>query len=199
MTATTITQKEIVLWLFKDLTIEYNSSTIAKKINKTRVGAFKALNELEKDIIVKGRNYGKARFYEINYDDEYALKNVETLLMEEANKCKRWKEEFYELFQYCKIIVLFGSIIRNEHKANDIDLLLIFDKKYNDQINAIIKKKNNLLIKKIHPIKQTLDDIKKNIIEQDKVILDAIRTGVVLYGYEKYIELIKKCHNQKTK
>ena len=191
MTAVTPLEKKIVLKLFKDFTIDYNSSSIAKVLNKTRVGTFKALNSLEKDSIVKGRILGKARFYRINLEDEYARKNVETLLMEEAKSYTRWKDELNELFRLTHIVILFGSIIRNEEKANDIDLLLVFDKKNNNKVNQFIKEKNQLLIKKLHPIKQTRDDLRKNILKRDKVILDAIRSGIVLHGYGKIMGMIK--------
>ena len=191
MTATTPLEKKIVLKLFKDFTVDYNSSSIAKVLNKTRVGTFKALNSLEKDSIVKGRILGKARFYRINFEDEYAGRNVETLLMEEAKSYTRWKDELNELFRLTHIVILFGSIIRNEEKANDIDLLLVFDKKNNNKVNQFIKEKNQLLIKKLHPIKQTRDDLRKNILKRDKVILDAIRSGIVLHGYGKIMGMIK--------
>ena len=191
MTAVTPLEKKIVLKLFKDFTIDYNSSSIAKVLNKTRVGTFKALHSLEKDSIVKGKILGKARFYRINLEDEYARKNVETLLMEEAKSYTRWKDELNELFRLTHIVILFGSIIRNEEKANDIDLLLVFDKKNNNKINQFIKEKNQLLIKKLHPIKQTRDDLRKNILKRDKVILDAIRSGIVLHGYGKIMGMIK--------
>lgn len=191
MTAATPLEKKIVLRLFKDFTVDYNSSSIAKILNKTRVGTFKALNGLEEDLIVKGRTLGKARFYRINLEDEYARKNVETLLMEEAKNHTRWEDELKELFGLTHIIILFGSIIRNEEKANDIDILLVFDEKNNNKINQIIKEKNQLLIKKLHPIKQTKSDLRKNIIKRDKVVIDAIRNGIVLHGYEKIIGVIK--------
>ena len=191
MTAATQLEKEIVLRLFKDFTIDYNPSSIAKVIGKTRVGTFKALNSLEKDSIVTGKNMGKARFYKINFKDDYAIKNVETLLMEEAKNYIRWKDELNPLFSLTDIIILFGSIIRNEEKANDVDVLLVFNKKNNDKINRFIKEKNLLLIKKLHPIKQTKEDLRKNIIKRDKVIINAVKTGIVLHGYEKITELIK--------
>ncbi|MAE42302.1 hypothetical protein CMO93_00910 [Candidatus Woesearchaeota archaeon] len=196
MTATSLLEKKIVLRIFKDFTVDYNSSSIAKVLNKTRVGAFKALNSLEKDSIVKGRNLGKARFYEIRLEDEYARKNLETLLMEEAKNYIRWKDELSQLFELADIVILFGSIIKNEEKANDIDLLLIFDKKNNYKINQLIKEKNQLLIKKLHPIKQTRCDLRKNIIKRDKVIIDAIKNGIVLHGFEKIIGLIKNVANR---
>ena len=191
MTAATLLEKKIVLRLFKDFTMDYNSSSIAKVLDKTRVGAFKALNSLEKDTIVKGRKLGKAKFYKINLEDEYARKNVETLLMEEAKNYIRWKDELIQLFELTDIIILFGSIIRNEEKANDVDLLLVFNKKNNNKINDFIKEKNRLLIKKLHPIKQTRDDLRKNILKRDKVIIDAIKNGIVLHGHEKIIGMIK--------
>ena len=191
MTAATLLEKKIVLRLFKDFTMDYNSSSIAKVLDKTRVGAFKALNSLEKDTIVKGRKLGKAKFYKINLEDEYARKNVETLLMEEAKNNIRWKDELSQLFELTDIIILFGSIIRSEEKANDVDLLLVFNKKNNNKINDFIKEKNRLLIKKLHPIKQTRDDLRKNILKRDKVIIDAIKNGIVLHGHEKITGIIK--------
>lgn len=191
MTAATLLEKKIVLRLFKDFTVDYNSSSISKVLNKTRAGAFKALNSLEKDSIVKGRTLGKARFYKINIEDEYAKKNVETLLMEEAKKYIRWKDELRPIFEFTDIIILFGSVIRNEEKANDVDLLLVFNKKNNDKINQFIKEKNNVLIKKLHPIKQTIGDLKDNILNRDKVIIDSIKNGIFLHGYEKIADMIK--------
>jgi predicted nucleotidyltransferase len=191
MTVTTPLEKEIVLKLFKDFSSDYNPSSIAKALGKSRVGTFKALNSLESDSIVKGKTLGKARFYKINLGDEYARKNVETLLMEEAKKYSRWKDELNELFKFIDVVILFGSVIRNEDKANDIDILIVFDKKNNSSINTFLNEKNQLLIKKLHPIKQTKEDIIKNIKKQDKVVVSAIKEGVVLRGYEKIIEMIR--------
>ena len=191
MTADTPLGKEIVLKLFKDFTADYNPSSIAKILNKSRVGTFKALKSLEKDSIVKGKDMGKARFYRINLWDEYARKNVETLLMEEAKDYTRWKDELSQLSDITSIAILFGSIVTNRKKANDIDLLIVLDKKNNNKLNKFIREKNLLLIKKLHPVKQTNEDLQKNIIRKDKVIINALKYGVVLHGYEEIVELIK--------
>src|SRR3989338_941447 len=188
MTATTPLEKEIVLRLFKDFTVEYNASSVAKILNKTRAGAFKALHSLEQDSIVKGRNMGRARFYRINLEDEYARKNVETLLMEEAKNYSRWKDELSQLFILADIIILFGSVLKNEEKAKDIDLLIVLNWKNNGKLSQFIKEKNQLLIKKLHPVKQTKNDLRKNIIKRDKVVVNSIKEGVILHGYEKIIE-----------
>lgn len=191
MTATTKVEKDVIIKLVKDFTTEYNPSNIAKELGVTRVGTFKALKELEKKGLVKGRNLGKARFYTVDLKDEYTRKNVEILLMEQARAYQRWVDEFKELFDYVKIAVLFGSIIKNKDKANDIDLLLVFDVKNNNKINSIIKEKNEILIKRIHPIKQTVEDLKNNIRIKDKVILNALKEGIILHGFEELLEVIK--------
>lgn len=197
MTATTKMEKEIVLKLFKGFLSDYNPSTISNEIHKTRIGAFKALKKLEKDTIIKGKNFGKARFYSIDYNNQYALKNVETLLMEEANPYQRWKDELKELSKYADIIVMFGSFARNQNTAGDIDLLLIFDKKNSNKVNEIVKEKNQMLAKKIHPINQTINDFKDNLKKKDKVIINAVKEGIVLHGYEKYLEIISDVAGRK--
>jgi len=191
MTATTAVEKEVVLDLFKNPKTDFNASSIAKELNRTRVGTFKALKELEKDGIVKGKRMGKAIFYKINLKDDYAKKNVETLLMEEARKKQRWLDEFKELFEFAEIVIMFGSITKNEEKAGDIDLLIVLKEENNKKIDQVIKSKNELLLKKIHPVKQTKKDLIENIKKKDKVILNALKGGIVLHGFEKLIRVIE--------
>ena len=190
MTNITEKEKEIVLKIFKDFTNSYNASSISKLVKMTRVGSYKALKNLEQHGILESKRLGKAIFYKIKLNDNYAKKSVELVLMEEANQKKRWLEEFKELFDLCESVILFGSILKSEEKANDIDLLLIMDQENNTKINKFIDTKNQILLKKIHPIKQTSDDFINNVKKKDKVILDAIETGIVLSGVENYVELI---------
>ena len=112
-------------------------------------------------------------------------------LMEEAKDYTRWKDELSQLSDITSIAILFGSIVTNRKKANDIDLLIVLDKKNNNKLNKFIREKNLLLIKKLHPVKQTNEDLQKNIIRKDKVIINALKYGVVLHGYEEIVELIK--------
>ena len=64
-------------------------------------------------------------------------------------------------------------------------------------VNNLIKGKNQLLLKKLHPIKQTKKDLIKNIKIADKVVINALKEGVTLHGYEKIIELIKNAASRK--
>jgi predicted nucleotidyltransferase len=188
-------EQETLLKLFKEPYEEYNSNNLAISVGKSRIGVSKALNSLEKNNLVTGKILGKAKFYKINYNDEYARKTIELLLMDESKKYPKWKDEFKE-FQV-KILVIFGSIIKNEKEAQDIDILIVYNEKDNEQINKIIKEKNSILTKKIHPIKQTYEDIKNNILKKDKILINAIKDGIVLKGQEKIVRLMQNVTSKK--
>ncbi|MFH1134313.1 MAG: hypothetical protein V1735_07555 [Nanoarchaeota archaeon] len=183
-------EKEIVLKLFKEFHKDYNSSSIAREIGKSRVGAFKALRSLETKGFVKGKLLGKARFYTLNLESSFTRKTVELLLMEEANQKQRWVDEFRGLFPSITVATLFGSMIHNEKVANDIDLLLVYPETKNAQVNDFLKEKNEILLKRIHPVKQTKEDLENNLKRKDAVVLDALRTGVVLHGFQEWVEMI---------
>lgn len=183
---------EILLVLLKDISTDYNSNNITKKIEITPAGAFKAMKKLEKRNIIIGKKMGKAIFYKINLKDYYTFRTMETLLINEARKkASRWLHEFEDLYKHTEIVIIFGSTIRNQKKAKDIDLLTVFKKEKNNIINKIIKERRLISTKPIHIIKQTPEDLINNLKKEDKVILNAIKHGYVLHGYEKLLEVIK--------
>lgn len=196
MVFSTDLERELLLKLLKDLSKDYNPSSIAKEVNKTRMGTFKALQSLEAKGIVKGQTLGKARFYKLNLESPYARKTAELMLMDEANQHQRWVDELKELFQHVNIAIIFGSIIKDEKNAKDIDLLLVYPEKNNASVNSFIKQKNEILVKKIHPVKQTKEDLIRNLKKKDAVMLDAIRNGVVLHGFQEFVELIANVTSQ---
>jgi len=183
---------EILLVLLKDISTDYNSNNITKKIDITPAGAFKAMKRLEKRKLIIGKKMGKAIFYKINLKDYYTFRIMETLLINESRKkASRWLYEFKDLYSHTEIVIIFGSIIRNQKKAKDIDLLTIFKKENNKIINKITAERRLISTKPIHIIKQTPEDINTNLKKEDKVILNAIKNGYVLNGYEKLLKIIK--------
>ncbi|MBI4980727.1 nucleotidyltransferase domain-containing protein [Candidatus Woesearchaeota archaeon] len=184
--------KEILLCLFKDLTNYHNASSIAKEVKISRVGAYKAFKRLSKSGLLKSRKLGKSEFYTLKLGDDFVKKTLELLLMEEAReKVRRWLAEFKELSTETEILILFGSILKSETKAHDVDLLIVLKPENNKNINKLLDKKNEVLIKKIHPLKQTPEDLIKNLKKPDKVVLRAMKTGIVLYGQDKLVEVVK--------
>ena len=183
---------EILLILSKDFSTDYNANNITKKIGITPAGAFKAMKNLEKKGLITGKKMGKAVFYKVNLGDYYTFRTVETLLINESKeKASRWINEFKDLFNHIEIVVIFGSIVKYPKKANDIDLLVVFRKEKNNLVNKIIDERRALSIKAIHLIKQTPEDLNRNLKNNDKVILSAIKNGYILCGYDKLLEVVK--------
>lgn len=183
-------KQEILLRIFKNKQESYNSRSISKPIGISHAGAFKILKNLEKQNVVTSRLIGKARIYSINSNNPVALKEIELALAQEAEKHKKWIEEFKEISNKSKFIVLFGSVLRNEKEARDVDILIIAEKSKHEEINKVIKDKNKILNKKIHQIIQTDDEFKKDTGENNKAMFEIIK-GVVLFGQSEFVRLLK--------
>lgn len=185
------TERAVLLLLFKDFSTDYNANLICKKLEISRRGALKIVKKLKEQELLIGRQYGKAVFYKVNLAQAYTRKVIEVLLMEESKeKGSRWLSEFKELFPQVSIAIIFGSAIRNYDKANDIDLVVVFTKKKYKTVTEWIADKNRILLKPIHRIIQTPQDLIKNLKMPDPVIVNALRFGYILHGYEELIDAV---------
>ncbi len=190
---TTLTQKEreTVLLLFKEYTTFYNANSTSKVLNISHVGAQKILKRLLQENLVVSKTIGKSITYKLNFANDYVTPLVSFLLADEANNFKRWKEEFKELFKKDRIVMLFGSVIKDYAHAHDIDLMIVLENKDVREVNDILKKKEEILPKKLHAIKLNHQDLLDNLKKKDKAFVDIIKNAIILYGQEKYVEVLK--------
>ncbi len=191
MTALTQKERETVLILFKDYTTFYNANSISKILNISHVGAQKIFKRLLQENVVISKIIGKSITYKLNFNDNYVAQLVAFLLADEANKFKRWKEEFKELFKQDRIVMLFGSAVKDYAHAHDIDLMVVIENKDVKEVNAVLKKKEEILPKKLHSIKLNCQDLLENLKKRDKAFVDIIRNAIILYGQDKYVEILK--------
>ncbi len=189
-------EKQILIILFKDFVTRYNARSISSKVEITPRGALKALKALEKQNFVIAEPFGKAIEYKFNTESALAKKTIELFLLEEAEQeHKRWLEEFKN-FEEAEILLLFGSAARKAKMYNDVDILIVLTQENFPQIKKRIEEKNKILIKKIHPVFQAPNDLSENIKKRDQVILDAIKTGIVLKGWTQFVEVIANVTNK---
>ncbi len=191
MVTLTQNEKRALLILFKDFTNFYNANSISKLLDISHVGAQKIFKRLLEQNLLINRKIGKSIVYKLKLEDDYVRKLIAFLLADEANSFKRWKEEFRELSEKAKIVILYGSVIKNYSKANDIDVMIVIDKKDVKEIDKIIKQKQEILPKSLHAIKLTHKDMIKNLNKKNKALIDIVKNGVVIYGQDKYVEIIK--------
>jgi predicted nucleotidyltransferase len=191
MISLTKKEREALLVLFKDFTSFYNANSISKVLKISHVGAQKIFKRLLKENLVASQTIGKSIVYKLNLNDAYARQLISFLLADEANSFKRWREEFKELFKKDRIVMLFGSAIKDYAHAQDIDLMLVIENKDVEEINNILKKKEEILPKKVHSIKLTRQDLLENIKKKNKAIIDIVKNAIILYGQDKYTEILK--------
>ena len=188
-----LTEKErkALLILFKDFTNYYNANSISKILGISHVGAQKIFKRLYNNNIVTSKKIGKSIIYKLNLDNDYASRLIAFLLIEEADNFKRWKDEFKQLFKKNRIMLMFGSAIKDYSKARDIDIMAVIDKKDVKEVGNILKEKQKILPKNIHAIKLTHNDMLKNIKNKNKAMVDIIKNAIVIYGQDRYVGIMK--------
>lgn len=191
MTTLTKKERETLLILFKDYTTFYNANSISKVLNISHVGAQKIFKRLLHDNLVISKTIGKSITYKLNFNDAYVGQLIAFLLADEANNFKRWKEEFKELFRKDRIVMLFGSAIKDYAHAHDIDLMVVLENKDVKEVNEILKKKEEILPKKLHTIKINYHDLLENLKKKDNTFVNIIKNAIILYGQDKYVEALK--------
>ena len=184
-------EKKVLLVIFKDLTVFYNANSISKVVGISHIGAQKILKKAVNSNLVAATRIGKAITYQLKLSDDYVSKLISFILADEANNHKRWVEEFKELFKEDTIVLIHGSAIKKYDTARDIDILVVVDKDRFNEINKIIKARQEVLPKELHAIKMTEDDLRANIKNKNKAIIDIIKNAIVLHGQEKYVRMIK--------
>ena len=182
---------EILILLFTDYSKDYNASSLSKKVGITRRGALKIVKKLREQEIVIPRQYGKAVFYKVNLNNAYARQRIIVALMEKAReKAKRWLFEFEKLAAHAEIVIIFGSAIRNYEKAHDIDLVIVYQQKKEVAIQKEMEFRRQISLKPIHLVRQSPVDFVRNLKKPDPVLLNALRLGCVLKGYEKIVDAV---------
>jgi len=190
-----ITNNEMlfVLSIFKSPEKEYNASNMAQHLGISPMGALKIAKRLEKESILKSKQIGKARIYQINMKNDYAKDYIKFLLKREAERApayvKVWIRELRKI-KNADIGILFGSVLRKK-EANDIDTLLVTNQKRFSKLKKEVEDIDLINIKKLHSMYQSKKDVKANIKKEDKAVLNAIK-GIVAFGEDKLINLIEK-------
>ena len=191
MTITTEKEKKALLILFKDFSSYYNANSLSKLLNISRIGTMKLLKKLHKNNILIERKIGKSTVYKVNLEDDYVRSLIAFLLVEETNKFKRWKDEFKDIYKGERIVMLYGSAIKNYEKSHDIDIMIVIEKEEYKEISKAIAERQKFVSKKIHSIELTAEDLLKNIKEKQKAIIEVVKNAIILYGQHKYVEIIQ--------
>jgi len=188
---------EVLIFLLKEPFTANIVTIIANKLDVTRQGLWKSLSKLEKENLIIIKKLAKTRTstatISINWSNPITEKTLSLFLTKEALKQKRWQDNFAEIGKHASFLILFGSILHGPKEANDIDLLAIVkDRKEFKLIDENVLKIQRTQLKKIHLIDLTEDELFNELKSNNKVYLEAIQKGVILFGQDNFIDFMKK-------
>lgn len=196
----TTNEEKIISYLFYHYQEQYSINSLAKKINITPKGTNKILLKLQQDDLVTKKTIANAVIYHLNFQNEKTQDIVQYVLKSTLSPnpyVKVLQKDLEPLYKIAHAVILFGSTLNKGLQAQDIDLIILFDKNKLSPIQSTIKEIEKIIPKKIHPVFQTKADIQKNLQKQDPVILSALQKNFILKGHNLIYSLIKHDANRK--
>ena len=188
--------KKIILYLLRNLEL-VNINQISKKLSISVGSAFKILKELEKNNIVLSSSLGNAKFYQINLNNEETIRWCEILLSEERRNLKGYSKIYAEeiqKFEHSELIILFGSVLNNK-EFNDVDVLFITNQP--KEVTKFCLNLSKIRTKPVVPLILKKEDFIKEIKNNKEVVLNILKTGIILRGESVFIDALKNVKQQR--
>ncbi len=187
---------QIAKYIFKHYKDRHNARQLAKILNINHAHANKLCKGLvDKQLLIK-EEIGNAIYFTYNYKDNLAIKFIEYMLSLEEKEFPKWMivllHSLEKFKPYIKLGLVFGSSIINKN-FNDIDVLLVYDKKELKQVEKIKKeiRKSQLIEKPIRYMEISEKDIFLN--KDDKIFYSIMSDNLIFHDAERYVGVIKKC------
>lgn len=188
-------ERKVLRLLLTAFDRNYSINNIAKECDLAPNGAYKILKKFEQEGVLKAKRIVNIKSYAINFDDEKTESILELALIPTLEgRIKYRLEDFKPLKEITKTCIIFGSYTDLKKEPNDMDVLFIIDKK---NFKEYKKRLADIIVPvKIHDILQTEEDLKDNIITKDKIILQILTTGLILWGQKTIIQVIKNVYKR---
>ncbi|NOZ64626.1 MAG: winged helix-turn-helix transcriptional regulator [Caldiserica bacterium] len=190
---------KILEFLLRNITQSYNINQIAKELKISVGGAHKILKSLEQDNILTSIKLGNAIFYRLNLDSKETQKICELILLESKNRvlknnpaAKIYAEDLKEVESFSEAMILFGSILVKGKEARDVDVLFIVKSSQIKKVEDFCLRISSLRPKKVVPLLMSKNDFRNNLKKRDTVVVDILKTGVILSGEETIVKILKE-------
>lgn len=196
METTTRTWGRVLLSLLREPFAVHTATSLAYALKKTRQGIWKTLKKLEKNKLITIERVNDAvtstAIIKLNWPNPITEKTILLLLTEDGMNYERWKVNFSDIEKKVITAVMFGSILHNSKEAHDIDILAVVEKRNFKGVEESIAKVQLTQPKKIHLVDLTEDEFTRELKKPNLAYRDAIKKGVVLYGYERFISIVRR-------
>lgn len=158
----------VISFLVRNFAEKLTIRSIALRLNFSPAGVFNILKKLEKENIVVGEKLGTGLFYSINFENKIAEHLAAIVLLHSEEKIE---------FDFEKIKQAKAAIFDKKNLLLIADSVTIVDISV-PNLNLIIKTEE-----------EVIDLLRK----KDSQTLQLLKNGIVLFGEEKIVQIIKNC------
>ena len=158
----------VINFLVRNFTEKLTIRNVAQRLNFSAAGVFNILKKLEKEGIVVGQRLGTGLFYSINFD----------------NKLSQHLAAIVLLYSDEKISINAGQFKHAKSAISDKKTLLLVT----DNVTNI-----DASMPDVNVISKTEDEVMELLRKKDPEMLQLLKKGVVLFGEEKVVNIIKNC------
>lgn len=182
-------EKKVLRLLMAAFDTDYSINQVARECNITPNGAYKILKKFEREGILAAKNIANIKSYRVNFNNEATDNYLELALMNDlAGRIKYRMDDLKHLRNVTKVCIIFGSYISQKKEPNDLDVLFIVEKENYKEYKAALREA--IIPVKIHDVVQTENDLLQNIRKKEKVIMEILRKGHVLWGQKTIVKVI---------
>jgi len=185
-------EKNVLRMLFTAFEEDYSINQIARECNIAPNGALKILRKLENEGVLKSKKIANIKSYSLNFESEKTKNILKIALMPELKGRLKFRfEDIKGLRKFAKACIIFGSYIDLKKEPNDIDIFFIIENKdfknFKREAQAVYK----IVPIKVHDVLQTEEDFAENLQKKDKVILEIVKKGIILWGFDDIINIVE--------
>jgi len=191
----TANEKKVLRLLMSSLNTDYSINQIAKRCHLAPNGALKILRKFEKEGILKPKKIANIISYRLDLNNDKTSNILELALISELQGRIRYRlKDFQELKSITESCIIFGSYANLKKEPNDLDVLFILNNENYKEYRRKLADISPIIPVKVHDMVQTEQDLKENIIKNDKVIMEILLNGVVLWGYKTIVKIIQNAN-----
>lgn len=159
----------VINFLVRNFTERLTIRNVAQRLNFSPAGVFNILKKLENINIVVGEKLGTGLFYSINFENKIAEHLASIVLLYSDDKFEKinieqLKQAKSAIFDKKTLLLIVDNITVLDINFPNVDVIT----KTEDEIAELLKKK-------------------------DAAVLQVLKKGIVLFGEEKIVQIIKKC------
>ncbi len=189
----TMNERHVLRFLAASTGKDYSMNEIAKLCKLTPNGAHKLLTKLEKEGVLKAKPIANLKAYKLDFESEKTARVLELAFMPDSleGRVKLRADDLKQLKVVTKSCVLFGSYITTKKEPGDLDVLFVLERKNFEAYKQALSKVQDITPIKIQDVVQTTDDLQQNLKKGDPIVVEALRNGIVLWGFDVLVQVVK--------